>query len=198
MFFLCGVDEAGRGPLAGAVYAAAVILDPLRPIVGLADSKTLSAPCRQRLASLIKEHALAWQVAYSSVAEIDQLNILKATFLAMTRAINQLPRHFALEEILIDGHIVPPGLAAPARAIIKGDASVAEISAASILAKTERDAELLRLDQYYPEYGFAQHKGYPTAKHLAAIERFGVSPIHRKTFRPIKNKLQNGSIDRLG
>ncbi|WP_024303092.1 ribonuclease HII [Pseudogulbenkiania sp. MAI-1] len=181
---IAGVDEAGRGPLAGAVFAAAVILDPARPIAGLADSKKLTEKQRDELAPLIKERALAWCITSASVAEIDTLNILQATMLAMSRAVAGLS--VLPVEVLIDGNRVPKGIAVPARAIVKGDALEPAISAASILAKTARDAELVALDALHPEYGFARHKGYPTAEHLAAIERFGVLAEHRRTFGPVK------------
>ncbi|AXK40884.1 ribonuclease HII [Crenobacter cavernae] len=184
---IAGVDEAGRGPLAGAVFAAAVILDPAKPIQGLADSKKLSEKQRDALAPQIKERALAWCIASASVAEIDTLNILQATMLAMRRAVEGLAE--APCEVLIDGNRVPKGLAMPSRAIVKGDALEPAISAASILAKTARDAELVALDAEYPAYGFARHKGYPTAEHLAAIEAHGVLAVHRKTFGPVKRWL---------
>lgn len=184
---ICGIDEAGRGPLAGAVYAAAVILDPARPIKGLADSKTLTEVRRAELAVCIREQAQAWHIARASVEEIDQLNILHATMLAMRRAFEGLA--LMPTRVLIDGNRIPPGLTVPAEAIVKGDSKVAEISAASILAKTARDAELIELDQIYPGYGFACHKGYPTVAHLAAINRLGVLPIHRKSFGPVKTWL---------
>jgi len=162
---ICGVDEAGRGPLAGPVYAAAVILDPSRPIVGLGDSKKLSARKRERLALEIRANACAWAVAEATVEEIDRLNILQATLLAMARAVAALaPQPL---EVLVDGNRCPD-LPLPARAIVGGDASVAEISAASILAKTARDAEMLRLHVLFPQYGFDRHFGYGTAHHLAA------------------------------
>ncbi|WP_199155516.1 MULTISPECIES: ribonuclease HII [Chromobacterium] len=181
---LAGVDEAGRGPLAGAVFAAAVILDPAKPIDGLADSKVLSEARRDALAELIKRDALAWCIASASVDEIDKLNILQATMLAMTRAVEGLSVRPALAQI--DGNRVPKQLPVPGEAIVKGDAKVAAISAASILAKTARDAELVALDVLHPQYGFARHKGYPTAEHLAAIESHGILPAHRKTFGPVK------------
>lgn len=184
---IAGVDEAGRGPLAGSVVAAAVILDPARPIAGLADSKKLSEAKRDALAPLIREQALAWCVAEASVAEIDTLNILHATMLAMRRAVEGLG--VTPQEVLIDGNRVPKGLLVPARAIVKGDALEPAISAASILAKTVRDAQLLELDARHPGYGFARHKGYPTAEHLAAIERLGVLPEHRKSFGPVRRLL---------
>lgn len=182
-FLICGVDEAGRGPLAGAVYAAAVILDHERPIEGLADSKKLSAKKRVRLAVEIKERALAWAIAYADAEEIDCINILQASLLAMRRAVESL--EIAPSEALIDG-LHCPKLAIPCRAIVKGDSSVAEISAASILAKTARDAEMLRLHLEYPQYGFDRHKGYPTALHLEALRRHGASEIHRRSFAPVR------------
>lgn len=188
MTLICGVDEAGRGPLAGAVFAAAVILDPALPIDGLADSKVLSPARREALALLIRQRALAWCIASASVEEIDRLNILQATMLAMSRAVAGL--EICPEQVLIDGNRVPQQLTLPARAIVKGDATVAEISAASILAKTARDAELVLLDREFPAYGFARHKGYPTAEHLAALEQHGVLAVHRKTFGPVKRWLQ--------
>ncbi|MEN6079197.1 ribonuclease HII [Chromobacterium piscinae] len=184
MPLICGVDEAGRGPLAGAVFTAAVILDPAKPIAGLADSKVLSEAKRDALAELIKRDALAWCIASASVEEIDKLNILHATMLAMTRAVEGLPVRPDLAQI--DGNRVPKHLPVPGEAIVKGDAKVAAISAASILAKTARDAELVALDALHPQYGFARHKGYPTAEHLAAIEAYGVLLAHRKTFGPVR------------
>lgn len=180
---IAGVDEAGRGPLAGPVYAAAVILDPARPIEGLADSKKLSEKARDRLAPLIRERALAWAIASSSVEEIDQINILQATLLAMRRAVESLQPQ--PQEILVDG-LHCPRVAMPARGIVKGDASEPAISAASILAKTARDAELMRLHALYPQYGLDRHKGYPTAAHLAAIREHGVAIIHRRSFGPVR------------
>ncbi len=179
---IAGVDEAGRGPLAGPVYAAAVILDPARPIFGLRDSKTLSARQRERLAMEIRTHALAWAVASADVAEIDELNILQATLVAMRRAVEALTP--VPTQALIDGNRVPR-LACPARAIIKGDRDIAAISAASILAKTARDALLVELHGLYPWYGFAHNKGYGTPEHLAALERHGPCPAHRRTFAPV-------------
>lgn len=190
MTLICGVDEAGRGPLAGAVFAAAVILDPARPIEGLADSKVLTEARRDALALLIRERALAWSIASASVEEIDRLNILQATLLAMTRAVAGLTPQ--PQRVLIDGNRVPRQLTLPAEAIVKGDAKVAEISAASILAKTARDAELVALDARWPAYGFARHKGYPTPEHLAAIAAHGVLPEHRRTFGPVKRLLAQG------
>jgi ribonuclease HII len=183
---IAGVDEAGRGPLAGPVYAAAVILDPARPIAGLADSKKLSPARRERLALQIREQALAWAIASSSVEEIDQLNILQASLLAMQRAVIALQT--VPDEILVDGLHVPQ-VRMPARAVVKGDASVPAIAAASILAKTARDAELLRLDVLYPQYGLAQHKGYPTAAHLAALRAHGVNELYRRSYAPVRRLL---------
>jgi ribonuclease HII len=179
----CGVDEAGRGPLAGPVVAAAVILDPARPIAGLADSKKLSAARREKLAIEIRAQALAWCVAEASVAEIDALNILQATLLAMQRAVAGLALLPA--EALIDGNRCPR-LDVPARAIVGGDATVAEISAASILAKTVRDAGMLDMHARYPQYGFDRHKGYGTAVHMAALREHGPCPEHRLSFAPVR------------
>lgn len=183
---IAGVDEAGRGPLAGPVYAAAVILDPARPIAGLADSKKLSAVRRERLALQIREQVLAWAIASSSVEEIDRINILQASLLAMQRAVEALQVRPA--EILVDGLHVPR-VGMTARPVVKGDATVASIAAASILAKTARDAELLRLDALYPEYGLARHKGYPTAAHLAALRVHGVNEIYRRSYAPVRRLL---------
>lgn len=183
---ICGVDEAGRGPLVGAVFAAAVILDPARPIQGLADSKKLSEKRREALEIEIKECALAWAIASASAEEIDQLNILQATMLAMQRAVAGL----ALQptRALIDGNRCPK-LGMAAQAIVKGDATVPEISAASILAKTARDAEMRLLHARYPQYDFAQHKGYPTPVHLKALQLHGVCPEHRRSFGPVAQVL---------
>ena len=179
----CGVDEAGRGPLAGPVVAAAVILDPQRTIVGLDDSKKLSAKKRERLADEIRANALAWAVAEASVEEIDRLNILQASLLAMRRAVEQLAT--APEYALIDGNRCPDGLPCPARAVIGGDAQFTAIAAASILAKTVRDAGMLELHAIYPQYAFDRHMGYPTALHLTALREHGISPVHRRSFRPV-------------
>ena len=184
----CGVDEAGRGPLAGAVYAAAVILNPALPIAGLADSKKLSAASRTRLAEQIRTSALAWQIASASVEEIDRLNILKASLLAMKRAIEGLSIRPDLA--LIDG-IHCPQVTLATRAIVGGDDSEPCISAASILAKTARDAEMLRLHAIYPCYGFDRHKGYPTALHLTALRQNGPSIIHRRSFAPVRALLND-------
>ena len=179
---IAGIDEAGRGPLAGPVFAAAVILDPGRPVRGLRDSKVLTAPRREALAGEIRACALAWSVASADVAEIDALNILQATLLAMRRAVEALA--VAPAEALVDGNHCPR-LACPVHAIVKGDRDVAAISAASILAKTVRDALLVALDAEFPHYGFAQNKGYGTPEHLAALARHGPCPAHRRTFAPV-------------
>lgn len=183
-----GVDEAGRGPLAGPVMAAAVILDPARPIVGLADSKMLSERQREALEREIKEKALAWAVARAEVEEIDTLNILWASMLAMQRAVIAL--NPAPQLALIDGNRCPLSLPCRAEAIVKGDQTVPAISAASILAKVARDRELLILDAHYPGYGFAKHKGYPTKDHVAALEQLGVTAVHRRTFGPVRRMLK--------
>ena len=180
---VAGVDEAGRGPLAGPVFAASVILDPSRPIAGLADSKILSPSKRDSLYILIKERALSWSIAQASVEEIDQLNILQATLLAMQRAVTSLG--IQPDEVLIDGNRLPV-LTMPAQAIVKGDSKVQAISAASILAKVERDKLMVEYSNNYPDFSFEQHKGYGTKQHLAEIERFGYLAIHRKTFNPVK------------
>lgn len=179
---ICGVDEAGRGPLAGAVFAAAVILNPAAPIAGLRDSKQLSERRRDQLAILIREQALAWSVAVASVEEIDALNIHHATLLAMKRAVEGLT--IVPGEVLVDG-LYCPAVAYPSRAIVKGDSLVVEISAASILAKTARDAEMRQLDQRFPQYGFARHKGYPTKAHVEALCRHGISTVHRRSYAPV-------------
>lgn len=181
---LCGVDEAGRGPLAGPVTAAAVMLDPARPIDGLRDSKKLSAAARERLADQIRERAAAWCVAEASVAEIDQLNILRATLLAMQRAVAGLGR--APDDVWVDGNRCPDW-AWRSQAVVKGDDKVAAIAAASILAKTARDAFMCKLHEEFPVYGFARHMGYGTAVHLAALKAHGACPQHRKSFAPVKS-----------
>jgi ribonuclease HII len=183
---ICGTDEAGRGPLAGPVYAAAVILNDSRPIVGLADSKKLSERKRVKLAAEIREHALAWAIATASAEEIDEINILQASLLAMKRAVNALP--LQPHEVLVDG-LYCPDTGLPSRAIVKGDSTVAAISAASILAKTARDEAMMLMHERYPLYGFDAHKGYPTAVHLAAIRLHGITPEHRKSFRPVRELL---------
>jgi len=184
---LCGVDEAGRGPLAGCVFAAAVVLDPARAIVGLADSKLLTAAVREALALQIRSRATAWAVACASVEEIDRLNILRASLLAMKRAVEALG--MAPEEVCVDGQHVPQ-VAFKCRAIVKGDRLVAAISAASILAKVARDAEMALMDVRYPGYGFARHKGYASPEHLAALKARGPCEIHRRTFEPVRALLQ--------
>lgn len=185
--FICGVDEVGRGPLAGAVVAAAVILDPLRPVAGLADSKKLSERRRERLYGEITACALAWAVGRAEVDEIDQLNILHASLLAMCRAVAALP--ITPTGALIDGNRVPNGLACPARAIVGGDATEPSISAASIIAKVTRDREMTALHERYPGYGFDSHKGYPTRQHLAALVELGPLQIHRRSFGPVAKVL---------
>lgn len=186
---VCGIDEAGRGPLAGPVYAAAVILDPAMPILGLKDSKLLSEGKREILAVKIQRHSIAWSVALATVEEIDRLNILQATMLAMQRAVQAL--QVSPDEAWIDGNHCPT-LPCRARAFVQGDRLQPVISAASILAKTARDAEMLRLHERYPQYGFDRHKGYPTAEHLALLERHGASDIHRRSFAPVRRMLPSG------
>lgn len=186
---VAGVDEVGRGPLVGNVVAAAVILDPSRPIPGLADSKALSEKKRLALYSEICDKALAWCVASASPAEIDELNILHATMLAMQRAVAGLS--VQPDFALIDGNRCPQ-LACPSEAVIKGDAKVPAISAASIIAKVVRDQEMTDLHRLHPDYGFAQHKGYPTPAHLAALRRLGPLPEYRRSFRPVRELLQPG------
>ncbi|MCO7246519.1 ribonuclease HII [Halomonas sp. Mc5H-6] len=183
---LAGVDEVGRGPLVGSVVAAAVILDPDRPIDGLTDSKKLTARKREALDSLIREHALAFTVAEASAAEVDQLNIYHATHLAMRRAIDGLAP--AAEYLLVDGNRLP-GHALPGQAVVKGDARHPAIAAASILAKVARDAQMVALDMRYPEYGFARHKGYPTKEHLSALAVHGPLADHRRSFAPVQRQL---------
>ena len=184
---IAGVDEVGRGPLAGPVVTAAVILDPARPIEGLADSKKLSERKREQLAEIIKERALAWSLGRAEVEEIDRLNILQATMLAMQRAVAGL--NPAPQKALIDGNRCPK-LPCAAEAVIKGDGKVAAISAASILAKVSRDAEMVALDAVYPGYGLAGHKGYPTKVHMDALQLLGVTPIHRRSFAPVRRCLE--------
>ncbi|MCG5049083.1 ribonuclease HII [Pectobacterium brasiliense] len=183
---IAGVDEVGRGPLVGAVVTAAVILDPTRPIVGLADSKKLSEKRRLSLYDEIKEKALAWSLGRAEPEEIDQLNILHATMLAMQRAVAGLA--VVPDFVLIDGNRCP-ALPMPAQAVVKGDSRVAEISAASIMAKVTRDREMVELDQRFPAYGFAQHKGYPTAFHLEKLAALGATEFHRRSFAPVKRAL---------
>lgn len=183
---IAGVDEVGRGPLVGAVVTAAVILDPARPIAGLADSKKLSEKKRLALFDEIKEKALAWSLGRAEPHEIDELNILHATMLAMQRAVAGLP--ITPEFVLIDGNRCP-ALPMPVQAVVKGDSKVAEISAASILAKVTRDREMAELDAQYPQYGFAKHKGYPTADHLRLLAEHGAIAEHRRSFAPVKRAL---------
>ena len=185
---ICGVDEAGRGPLAGPVCAAAVVFPPgRRAPKGVRDSKLLSERQRERLAGLIKERSLVWAVAWASVEEIDSLNILQASLLAMRRAVVSLA--VTPDEVLLDGRDCPE-LAVPARAVVDGDARVKVISAASILAKTARDAEMRRLHQRFPQYGFDAHKGYPTPLHLEALRRYGVCEVYRRSFAPVRELLE--------
>ncbi len=191
---LAGVDEVGRGPLAGPVVAAAVILDPQRPIQGLDDSKKLSEKRRVELAAEIRDCALAWSLGRAEVDEIDNINILQASLLAMQRAVAGLSLTPAIA--LIDGNRCPQ-LACPSRAVVKGDSLVPAISAASIIAKVWRDEEMIRLDAHYPGYGLAQHKGYPSPAHLRALQTFGVLPIHRRTYAPVRRLLgePSGEVD---
>jgi ribonuclease HII len=183
---IAGVDEVGRGPLAGEVVAAAVILNPLRPIEGLRDSKKLSASRREELSLLIRERALAWSVASATVAEIDELNILQASLLAMHRAVRALDPQPGY--VLVDGNRLPRW-DYPSEPVVRGDDRVPAIAAASILAKVYRDSDLIALDAQYPGYGFAAHKGYPTAMHLQALQTLGVTPVHRRSFGPVKKVL---------
>lgn len=183
---LAGIDEVGRGPLAGDVVAAAVILDPERPISGLMDSKKLSEKKREALAVHIKERALAWHIARATVAEIDKINILQASLLAMKRAVEGLsvrPDH-----LLIDGNRCPD-MDYSMQAIVKGDQTEPAIAAASILAKVFRDQEMCELDALYPEYGFAKHKGYPTKQHQEALQKYGICPLHRQSYAPVKKAM---------
>lgn len=188
MLLIAGVDEAGRGPLAGAVYAAAVILDELQPISGLKDSKKLTALQRERLAAQIREQAKAWSIARAEVEEIDHLNILQASMLAMQRAVLALA--ITPELVQVDGNrcpVLPASM--QTQAIIRGDSTVTEISAASILAKVARDAEMQQMHALYPAYGFDQHKGYGTVAHMAALQQHGPTPIHRRSFAPVRKLL---------
>ena len=185
--YIAGVDEVGRGPLVGDVVTAAVILDPNKPIAGLTDSKKLSDKKRQLLAAEIKEKALCYAIGRCSPSEIDELNILHATMLAMSRAVEGLS--VKPEFVFIDGNRVPSQLTVPAQAVVKGDSLVEEISAASILAKVARDDEMIELDKRYPDYGFAGHKGYPTKAHFAALEQYGAIAEHRKSFKPVQRIL---------
>ena len=191
---ICGVDEAGRGPLAGAVYASAVILNPTYVIDGLTDSKKISENKRNALAIEIKQHALAWAIASSSVEEIDEINILQASLLAMKRAIEAMQSQFS---VILNGQVLHvqvdgnkcPNISLPCEAIVKGDSKVQAITAASILAKTARDAELYALDKQYPMYGFSKHKGYPTKAHIESLQLHGVSSIHRRSYAPVRQLL---------
>jgi ribonuclease HII len=187
---IAGVDEVGRGPLAGPVVAAAVILDPAKPIAGLTDSKKLSESQRERLADQIKADALAYAIGRAEVEEIDEINILQASLLAMSRAVKLLP--VKAQFALIDGNKIPK-LDIPAEAIVKGDLTEPAISAASIIAKVSRDNEMITLDAQYPGYGLAKHKGYPTRVHLEAIQTLGISPIHRRSFGPVKRLILDQS-----
>jgi ribonuclease HII len=187
---LAGVDEVGRGPLAGPVVAAAVILDPGRPIEGLADSKKLSEKKRTLLAARIQERALAWSLGRAEVEEIDRINILQASLLAMQRAVAGLP--LAPELVLVDGNRCPQ-LDYPCQAVVKGDSLVAAISAASIIAKVSRDEEMIALDNEYPGYGMASHKGYPSKTHMQALQTLGVTPVHRRSYAPVRRVLDGGS-----
>lgn len=183
----CGVDEAGRGPLAGPVYAAAVILNPARPIVGLADSKKLSERMRNKLALEIREKALSFGIAFATVEEIDRLNILQATMLAMQRAVEALT--VVPHEAVIDGNRCP-ALSIPAHAIVRGDVTEPAISAASILAKTARDAEMRRIHSLVPQYALDRHKGYDTVQHRTALNTFGPTEFHRRSFAPVRALLE--------
>lgn len=185
---IAGVDEVGRGPLVGAVVTAAVILDPNNPIAGLADSKKLSEKKREKLFDEIKEKALCWCIGRAEPEEIDKINILHATMLAMQRAVAGLS--IAPEFVLIDGNRCPE-LPMPSQAVVKGDSLVQEISAASILAKVVRDREMVELDKAFPEYGFAKHKGYPTAYHLEKLAQYGATEFHRKSFAPVRRALDS-------
>lgn len=184
---IAGVDEAGRGPLVGTVVTAAVILDPNNPIAGLNDSKKLSEKKREKLFIEIQEKALAWAIAEASPAEIDELNILQASLLAMRRAVEAL--QVQPDQVLVDGNKIPQGLNMPCEAVVGGDALHAEISAASILAKVTRDRQMLELDQKFPQFGFAKHKGYPTKAHFEAIALHGVTTEHRRSFGPVRKAL---------
>jgi ribonuclease HII len=185
---IAGVDEVGRGPLAGPVVTAAVILDPEQPIEGLMDSKKLSESRREMLAEIIKQRALAWSLGRAEVEEIDDINILQATMLAMQRAVAGLS--IAPDHVLIDGNRCP-SLPCTAEAIIKGDGLIPAISAASILAKVSRDQEMIEMDAKYPGYGLATHKGYPTKAHIDALTQLGVTPIHRRSFAPVRRVVES-------
>jgi ribonuclease HII len=191
--FIAGVDEVGRGPLAGPVVAAAVILDSRHGIRGLGDSKTLLPEKRTILAEKIKERAVAWAIGRAEVEEIDSINILNASLLAMCRAVEALQP--AAEYALIDGNRCPPELPCPAEPIVRGDGRISSISAASIIAKVARDEEMIALEEQYPGYGFAQHKGYGTAQHLEALQALGATPIHRRSFEPVRMSLQSVDME---
>lgn len=184
---IAGVDEVGRGPLAGDVVTAAVILDPSNPVEGLRDSKKLSESRREELAIIIREKAIAWSIARASVAEIDELNILQASLLAMKRAVEALTPQPGY--VLVDGNRLPQW-SYPSEPVVKGDDRVPAIAAASILAKVQRDNELVALEQQYPGYGFAAHKGYPTAAHLHALQSLGVTPVHRRSYAPVRRIIE--------
>ena len=186
---VAGVDEVGRGPLAGPVFAAAVVLHPERPIAGLRDSKALTATQREELAARIRERAFAWALGRAEVQEIDRINILRASLVAMRRAVDALAADVRL--VYVDGNIAP-ALACPTVAVVGGDAKVPAISAASIVAKVARDAEMRTASQCYPGYGFERHKGYATPSHLAALRRLGPSPLHRRSFAPVRDEQANG------
>ena len=189
---VCGLDEVGRGPLAGPVVAAAVVLDPARPIDGLADSKTLTPARREALAAEIRAHALAWALGRAEVEEIDRINILQASLAAMRRAAEALP--IEVDHALVDGNRIPDGLPCSAEAIVGGDGREPAIAAASIIAKVSRDQEMVALDRRYPGYGFASHKGYPTRAHLEALRTLGACPIHRRGFAPVKAVCDQGVL----
>lgn len=192
--WICGVDEAGRGPLAGPVFAACVVLNPDYRIEGLADSKTLSEDQRNRLTLAIKTHSVAWAIASASVKEIDRINILQATLLAMKRAVESLS--FIPDRVLVDGNH-SPRLCFPVSTIVRGDSLVPEISAASILAKTARDAIMVALHQRFPHYGFDRHKGYATERHIAALRVHGVSAAHRWSFAPVRELIANCKVAKI-
>jgi ribonuclease HII len=188
---IAGVDEAGRGPLAGPVLAAAVVLDPRVPIDGLRDSKQLGAAARERLAALIRERAFAWSLGRADASDIDRINILQATLLAMARAVAGLPR--SPHRVLVDG-LHCPRLSCTVQAVVGGDSRIAAISAASILAKVSRDAEMVELDCRYPEYGFRRHKGYPTREHREALRQHGPCPFHRRSFAPVRAAIEASAL----
>ncbi|MDQ3187000.1 MAG: ribonuclease HII [Pseudomonadota bacterium] len=192
--WICGVDESGRGPLAGPVYAACVVLNPDYKIEGLADSKTLSEDKRNTLTTAIKTYSVAWAIAFASVKEIDQLNILQASLLAMKRAVESLS--FIPDRVLVDGN-QRPRLRVPVSTIVRGDSLIPEISAASIIAKTARDAEMVALHQRFPHYGFDRHKGYSTEQHIAALRVHGASIVHRRSFAPVRELIPNYKIQSL-